>query len=116
VFGLQGYVTELLFTITTLLVERSLGNLRLRSFASNPNSGTRAGSIRCMLTLLERIVLMRALIIFIVTLYLQLFISATLLDCKRPRDRPYASARLVPHLTYDLYRAHGLGEVSVSPL
>jgi hypothetical protein len=38
---------------------------------------------------------------FIVTLYLQLFISAALLDCKRPRDRPYALARLVPHLTYD---------------
>jgi hypothetical protein len=30
VFGLQGYVTGLLFTVTTLLVDRSLGNSELR--------------------------------------------------------------------------------------
>jgi hypothetical protein len=29
-FGLQGYVTELLFIITALLIDRSLGNLGLR--------------------------------------------------------------------------------------
>jgi hypothetical protein len=53
---------------------------------------------------------------FIVTVYMQLFISEALLDSKCPRDQPYASARMVPHLMYDLYRARGLGEVSVSPL
>jgi hypothetical protein len=42
-FGLRGYVSELLFTVTTLLVDRSLGNLGLRRikfllFASNPNT------------------------------------------------------------------------------
>jgi hypothetical protein len=67
--------------------------------------------MRSMLVRLERIMMMRAFNRFIVTLYLQLFISAALLDCKRPCDRPYASARLVPHLTYDLYHAYGLGEV-----
>jgi hypothetical protein len=41
-FGLQGYVTELLFTIIALLIDRFLGNSGLRRinfllFASNPN-------------------------------------------------------------------------------
>jgi hypothetical protein len=31
-------------------------------------------------------------------------------------NRPYASTRLVPQLTYDLHRTSGLGKVSVSPL
>jgi hypothetical protein len=68
VFGLRGYVSELLFTITALLLDRSLGNSGLRRiifllFASNPNSGIRAGSMRSMLIQLEYIVLMQALII-----------------------------------------------------
>jgi hypothetical protein len=40
--GLQGYVAEHLFTVTTLLIDRSLDNLGLRRnnfllFVSNPN-------------------------------------------------------------------------------
>jgi hypothetical protein len=69
-----------------------------------------------ILVRLEHIMMMWTLIILLLPFILQLFISAALLDCKQPRDRPYTSARLVPHLTYDLYRARGLGEVSVSPL
>jgi hypothetical protein len=41
-FGLQGYVAEHLFSVTTLLIDRSLGNSGLRRiffllFAWNPN-------------------------------------------------------------------------------
>jgi hypothetical protein len=43
--GLQGYVAEHQFTVTTLLIDRSLGNSKLRGnklllFASNPNSSS----------------------------------------------------------------------------
>jgi hypothetical protein len=41
-FGLQGYVTKLWFTVTALLIDRSLGNAGLHRnkkllFASKPN-------------------------------------------------------------------------------
>jgi hypothetical protein len=80
VFGLRGYVSELLFTVTTLLVDRSLGNLGLCRntfllFASNPNSGIRARSMRSMLAWLERIMLMRALIILLIPSNVYLLIS-----------------------------------------
>jgi hypothetical protein len=69
-----------------------------------------------ILVRLEHIMMMWTLIILLLPFILQLFISTALLDCKQPRDQPYPSTRLVPHLTYDLYHARGLGKVSVSPL
>jgi hypothetical protein len=70
VFGLQGYVFEHQFTITTLLIDESLGNLGLRRnifllFASNPNSGIKAGSMRSMLVRFEHIVTIWALIVLL---------------------------------------------------
>jgi hypothetical protein len=112
-FGLRGYVSELLFTVTTLLVDRSLGNLGLRRnkfllVASNSNSGIRAGYVRSMLVWLERIVLVWALIILLLpsNVYLLILWHSWI---ETACDRPYAYsyARLVPQLTYGLYRASG---------
>jgi hypothetical protein len=119
-FGLQGYVVEHLFTVTALLIDRSSGNSGLGRFfwlfASNPNSGIRAGSMRIMLVRLEHILMMWALIILLLPFicncsYLRHYWIASGLT-----NRPYTSARLVPHLAYDLYCSRDLGEVSVSPL
>jgi hypothetical protein len=121
VFGLQGYVSEYLFTVTILLIDRSLGNSGLRwnnflLFASNPNSGIRAGSMRSMLVRLEHTVLMWALTVLLLSFTCNYSYLWHCWIASGLANRPYASARLVPHLTYDLYRTRGLGEVSDSPL
>jgi hypothetical protein len=67
-------------TVTALLIDRSLGNRGCVAHnfllsAPNPNSGIRAGSMRSMLVWLERIILVRELIILLLPFNVYLLIS-----------------------------------------
>jgi hypothetical protein len=84
--------------------------------AVNPNSGIRADLCIVVVVRIEHIE-DGGVDFLIVTLFICIY------SCPRHcwiasglTNRPYASVRLVPQLTYDSHRTSGLGELSVSPL
>jgi hypothetical protein len=120
VFGLQGYNTDLQLFVIELLIDRSWAiwgcvDIKFCYLALNPRSGMRAWSMRSMLIWLEHIAICGH---WSSRCYPPMWICLYLWDSwiEEAQDWPYAYsyARLVPQLTYGLYRINGLSAASFS--